>query len=156
MVTGDGPQPIVGVTVSTELTKVVEVVFADDSVALAWTLPTRHRARSRPQTLSPRAAVACRGAPATSQDLMQRLGIHSRYGFLDCASAALRRSHSMGDRPHGASWYSCGSLNHREATPESCTVCEVHRRHLLSVEAPRCRHGEACPFCHMPHPLRGA
>ncbi len=51
------------VTLRNERTEVAEVVFEDDAVEFAWTLPNRLSGHGRSRTLSQGAAVACRGAP---------------------------------------------------------------------------------------------
>ena len=148
--TGNGAHQIVDVSISSQQTEVVEVVFADDDVALAWTLPTRHHSRARARTLSPGAGVACKGAQATHEDLLPRMGINEflarQLGVRKARplqDAEVCRSRSAGDRPRGgATWFSLGSLKHTEAHPEKCVVCEYHQRHLADPRAGTCRHGE--------------
>jgi len=159
VVSGNGLQQIADVTIFTKRTEVVEVVFADDGAALAWTLPTRHHSRARARTLSPRAGVVCKGAQASHEDLMPRLGVNAllmrQLGV--CKPRPLqdnnvRSSRSVGNRPHGgATWFSRGSLKHTQAQPEKCIVCQDHQRHLSNPRVGICRHGEDCRFCHMPH-----
>lgn len=158
VLTGRGLQLITSVTVTQKQTEVVEVVFADDGVALAWTLPIRRPNRGRARTLSPRAAVACRGAAMEHDELVQELGINKllmkQLGIDKTHNDTwpLRRSRSVGSRPLRAPWYSIGSLKHSQAEPEKCSICMVHHRHLSNWNADRCKHGEDCRFCHMPHP----
>jgi len=159
VVSGNGLQQIVDVAIFTKRTEVVEVVFADDGVALAWTLPTRHHSRARARTLSPSAGFVCKGAQASHEDLMPRIGINAllmrQLGVSEpqpFQDDNVRSSRSVGSRPRGgATWFSRGSLKHTEAHPEKCIVCQDHQRHLSDPRAGICRHAEDCRFCHMPH-----
>ena len=74
---------MIKVTLHTRKTELVEVLFEGDATALAWMLPTRRPGHGRSRTLSPRAAVACYGAPPSGGNLMRGMGVKVRRGFFD-------------------------------------------------------------------------
>lgn len=133
-------------------TEVVEVTFSDDKTVLAWLPPSRRPRSNQAPSLGRRNAVACRGAPMETRDRMRRDRIQIKNTFLDDTRSSLGpRSLSADALPRTPSWFSVGSLTHRQAGPEQCQVCPTHHRQLLKPSASPCKHGETCRFCHMPH-----
>mmetsp|Transcript_98005 Transcript_98005/g.193989 ORF Transcript_98005/g.193989 Transcript_98005/m.193989 type:complete len:395 (-) Transcript_98005:267-1451(-) len=150
----DGQQfrTVVSAELLQKSTAVVEVTFLDDATVLAW-LPPGRRPRSREtRAHNQRVAVACRGAPAQTNDLMLGVGVGIQNTFLgDASNKPPRRPLSAGARPQTPLWFSTGSLLHKQADPRHCDVCPAHHRQLLSSSSPPCAHGELCRLCHMPH-----
>ncbi|CAK0792857.1 unnamed protein product, partial [Prorocentrum cordatum] len=138
---GEAFRAVVGLERLRAAVEVVEVTFESDAaVVLAW-LPPRRRPHAGPRGLRPEALVACRGAALDADRRLRELNDEP------ASAAPARRSLSAGSRPRGPAWITKGLQGH----PHSCTPCERHAMHLRSPALPRCKYGQECRYCHLPH-----